>query len=45
MKIVGTEAADSIDGVKLCDAGTVLAGAGIVRCSGGQVLAVTGMHR
>jgi len=42
MEISGLSAANAISGVKVYHAGTKLDDAGITRCSGGRVLAVTG---
>jgi Formyl transferase/Phosphoribosylglycinamide synthetase, C domain len=43
MKITGTSEANDISGIKVYHAGTVLDQNGILRCSGGRVLAVTGI--
>lgn len=43
MQITGLESANSVNGVKVYHAGTYLDDAGATRCSGGRVLAVTGI--
>jgi len=43
MEITGLKAANNHEGVKVYHAGTKLDDAGVTRCSGGRVLAVTGM--
>ena len=43
MEITGAPEANSIDGIKVYHAGTKLDDAGVVRCTGGRVLAVTGI--
>jgi Formyl transferase/Phosphoribosylglycinamide synthetase, C domain len=43
MKITGTQEANAIDGIKVYHAGTVIDNDGITRCSGGRVLAITGV--
>jgi hypothetical protein len=45
MEIVGINAANACTGVKVYHAGTKIDDAGVTRCSGGRVLAVTGMGR
>ncbi len=43
MEITGIDAGNSVDGVKVYHAGTKVDESGVTRCSGGRVLAVTGM--
>ena len=43
MQVVGIEKANAMDGIKVYHAGTVLNDDGVLRCSGGRVLAVTGV--
>jgi formyltetrahydrofolate-dependent phosphoribosylglycinamide formyltransferase len=43
MEIQGLDAAKGLDGIKVYHAGTSLDGGAVTRCSGGRVLAVTGV--